>query len=343
VSNLAEYLPTSDCFRQEAVLEAAGYHVTQSRAMRGMVQYRTREAIESLIALNRHDTRDRVLVCDYAHTINYPHYGGEQPCEIYYLSALTINLFGIVDLSVTPQKLNCYAYRESTAKKGINNVSSMLMHNLHENNCLTKGNPGKRLTITMDNCGGQNKNNHVLRLAVYLVEMTFFQDVEFMFYVRGHTKNACGRMFNHMKLRFRNQDIFTYKQALDALVKQDNVTMIDATEGMFKNYSALLVKYYNNFKTVTILQNHVFCMNNQETDLNMKYATHDGAKFVLQPMLKRGAKLSEEHRKEIQEYVLETLNPPGLRPIKQVELYKMFCPMYLESTEPKIAQRQPME
>jgi hypothetical protein len=30
--------------------------------------------------------------------------GGGQPREIYYLSALKINLFGIVDLSVTPKK-----------------------------------------------------------------------------------------------------------------------------------------------------------------------------------------------------------------------------------------------
>jgi hypothetical protein len=43
-------------------------------------------------------------------------------------------------------------------------------------------------------------------------------------------------------------------------------------------------------------------------------------------MLKRGAKLSDERRKEIQDYVLETLKPPGLRPIKQVKLYKKFWP-----------------
>jgi hypothetical protein len=133
-------------------------------------------------------------------------------------------------------------------------------------------------------------------------------------------------MFNQMKLRFHKQDIFTYKQALDTLGKQDNVTMIDATEGIFKNYGAFLDKYYNNFKPGTIRQNHVFCMSNQDPDLNMNCETHDGAKFVLQPMLKRGAKLSDERRKEIQDYVFETLKPPGLRQIKQVELYKKFRP-----------------
>jgi hypothetical protein len=59
VRNLAKSLLTSDCILQEAVIQADGFHVTQSRAMRGMVQYRTQEAIESLIALKRHATRDR--------------------------------------------------------------------------------------------------------------------------------------------------------------------------------------------------------------------------------------------------------------------------------------------
>jgi hypothetical protein len=95
-----------------------------------MVQRRATEAIERVIALKRHNARDRVIVCDYAQNINFPHYGGEHPGEIYYLSALTINLFGIVDLSVTPNKLKCYAYHESTGEKDGNNVASMLMHNI---------------------------------------------------------------------------------------------------------------------------------------------------------------------------------------------------------------------
>jgi hypothetical protein len=165
-----------------------------------MVQRQTTEARESVIALKRHNSRDRVPVCDYAHNINFPHYGGDQPCEIYYLSALTINLFGIVDFSVTPIKLSLYAYIKSTGKKGSNNVELMLMHNLFENNWLIQGNPGKRLTIAMNNYGGQNKNNHVLHLYAYLVEMKYFEEVEFVFYVRGHTKNACDRRFNQMKL-----------------------------------------------------------------------------------------------------------------------------------------------
>jgi hypothetical protein len=202
----------------------------------------------------------------------------------------------------------------------------MIMHNLFENNWLMKGNPGKRLTIAMDNCGGENKNNHALRLSAYLVEMKYFEEVEFIFYVRGHTKSACDRTFNQMKLHFHRQDIFTYGQAVEALGKQENITMIDATEGMFKNYGALLDKYYNSFKTGTIQKNHVFRVTNGEPSMNIQCSTHDGAEFMMQPMLKRGVALSDKRFEEIQDFFLQTLKPPCLRPIKQIELYKKFRP-----------------
>jgi hypothetical protein len=47
---------------------------------------------------------------------------------------------------------------------------------------------GGRLSIVMDKCGGQNKNKMVLRLATYLVEKQQFKTIEFIFYIRGHTK-----------------------------------------------------------------------------------------------------------------------------------------------------------
>jgi hypothetical protein len=61
--------------------------------------------------------------------------------------------------------------------------------------------------------------------------MKYFEEVEFKFYVRGHTKNSRDRTFNQMKPRFNKQNIFTYGQTVEALGKQENITMIDATEG----------------------------------------------------------------------------------------------------------------
>jgi hypothetical protein len=76
------------------------------------------------------------------------------------------------------------------------------MRDLYDRFWLRKGDPGKKLTIAMDNCGGQNNNNVVLRLAPYLVEMGYLKTFDFCVCVRGHTKNSCDRTFDQMKLKY---------------------------------------------------------------------------------------------------------------------------------------------
>jgi hypothetical protein len=326
IDDIAKSFLTEDCLDQERILEAAGHHVLQAKGMRYYIQKATEAAVLCRSLEVVHKDREYVIVCDYAQNMPLPHYGGEQPGEIYYFSPLTINLFGIVDLSLSPNKLNCYAYREFTAKKGSNNVASLLMRDLYDRFWLRKGDPGKKLTIAMDNCGGQNKNNVVLRLAPYLVEMGYFKTVEFCFYVRGHTKNACDRTFNQMKLKYHKKDVFTWSQAIETLNIKDNVRMIDAQESMFKDYGAMLGSFYGNFKSATIQKNHIFRVEDTDKTLSMQCALHSDAPFIPQPMLKRGHVLGPSRTAKIEAYIIETLTPPGLRPIKQVELWKKFRP-----------------
>jgi hypothetical protein len=63
----------------------------------------------------------------------------------------------------------------------------MIMYNLQEKYWL-HNEPGARLTLIFDNCAGQNKNNNVLRLALYIVGVGLFLEVEIIFYIRSHTK-----------------------------------------------------------------------------------------------------------------------------------------------------------
>jgi hypothetical protein len=121
-----------------------------------------------------------------------------------------INLFGIVDLSRTPNKFNCYAYMDFTGKKRSNNAASLLLQELDYKFWLRKGSHGKSLMIAMYNCGGQDKNNVVLRLAPYWVEMGYFLKVESAFYIPGHTNNACDRTYNQMNPKYHKKDIFTW-------------------------------------------------------------------------------------------------------------------------------------
>jgi hypothetical protein len=81
-------------------------------------------------------------------------------------------------------------------------VASLIlkMLRLPEINLLDKDEAGGELNFILDNCSGQNKNQMVLRLANLLVELGMFKLVNFLFLVRGHTKNPCDRMFNILKL-----------------------------------------------------------------------------------------------------------------------------------------------
>jgi hypothetical protein len=84
--------------------------------------------------------------------------------------------------------------------KGGNNVTSLLLKGLIDLGWLREDKVGKRLSIIMDNYGSQNKNNFVLSVALWLVELKHFKTVEFIFYIRGHTKKSCDRLFYQLKL-----------------------------------------------------------------------------------------------------------------------------------------------
>lgn len=68
-----------------------------------------------------------------------------------------------------------------------------------------------------DNYTGQNKNNTVLKMVPYLVEMGYFEEVVFHFLVVGHTSNACDRYFNQLKRLPRETNRYTVEEMLTKL------------------------------------------------------------------------------------------------------------------------------
>jgi hypothetical protein len=65
-----------------------------------------------------------------------------------------------------------------------------------------------------------------------------------------------------------------------------------------------------------------------DASLSMHCSTHLEAPFVEQVMLKRGQVMVDNTRVvAMGAFELQTLKTPGLRPIKQVELYKKFHPV----------------
>jgi hypothetical protein len=78
----------------------------QAKGMRGHVQKQVEAAIQCRSSEVTHAEREYVTVCDYAKKLQLPQYGSEQPDEIYYFSALIVNLFVIVDLGLSPNRLH---------------------------------------------------------------------------------------------------------------------------------------------------------------------------------------------------------------------------------------------
>jgi hypothetical protein len=156
--------------------------------------------------------------------------------------------------------------------------------------------------------------------------MGYFLKVEFAFYIHGHTKNACDRTYNQMKSKYHKKDIFTWEQTLQTLNIKEHVNVVDTKDEVIKGYGAVLDTFYGTFTPGTI-KKHIFRVEDMDASRLMQCSTHSEAPFVEQVMLKRGQVRGDKTRvMEMEAFELQTLKAPGLRPIKQVELYKKFCP-----------------
>jgi len=114
-----------------------------------------------------------------------------------------------------------------------------------------------KLTVVFDNCTGQNKNNTVLKLVPYYVEMGYFQEVEFLFLIVGHTKNACDRYFNQLKRLSRRENTYTMEEMYERLADCEDVTIYRTQASDFKDMSAFLNQFYNDYSGM-IKQHHIF-------------------------------------------------------------------------------------
>jgi hypothetical protein len=195
----------------------------------------------------------------------------------------------------------------------------------------------------MDNCAGQNKNGHVLRLALLLVELKHFLTVEFIFYVRGHTNFFCDRMFNLLKKRYHKSQIFSVQKLTTLLNELDNITYHHVTSDVFFNYNELLDRFYKKFPPGTVKQNHLFWVVNGDAT-TMYSLTYMGEHDV--DPLQRNFHFDLNDRLEQLQQALNNnipLTPPGMKPIKQVELWKKWGPFIPEDERDELCAKPPDE
>ena len=306
-------------------------HTTAWNTQRDYVQKRMDEVKTDLVnGVSWPDRRD-MFVCDYAQNMDLLHFGGEQPGDVYYFSPLNINVFGCCDYST--EHMQTFIYNKGEGKRGGNNVVSLLDQALGNKGVLKnaqENGPGEYLTLVFDNCGGQNKNRMVLRYLLYLVEKKVYKTVEAVFLVAGHTKNVCDCLFKQLKRGFHYKNVYTMNQLIRVCNISDSITPIHCSSNNFFNWDLYLDRIYKRPGAGTVNKNHIFKSvqtkpgiliteiikdeDVKEQNLIKLSKNETGGQKSGRARIINGKKLKNEKR-------------PGLRDIKQVDLYEKWGPL----------------
>lgn len=219
----------------------AATHLYCVCAQRALCQKVVHKAVAEAQQQNPHTESTCTLVVDYGQNMELPVFNAEQPGSTYYYSPLNAYNLGCVnhahikneDYQNPTEHMHAHVYHEGVGRKGGNIVCSLIMKTLKHMNMLRDNECGKELNIIFDNCSGQNKNNTVLTLVPYLVEMGYFKEVNFIFLVVGHTKNAADRLFNALKKAYHHMNLHVMRELIDTLSQSESVTVHEATQSDF--------------------------------------------------------------------------------------------------------------
>jgi hypothetical protein len=307
---------------REAILSKATLHVQQAMIQRKLANTMIQKAIDTHDL--PHSERHYCFIADFSQNMELPFFGASQPGDTYYFSPLKINVFGIVDCSIFGGKLSAHVYHEGIGKKGGNNVTSMLVNEFKRLNIMRENQTGKELTVIMDNCAGQNKNRMVLRLATYLVEAEYFEKVSFVFYIVGHTKNACDRWFNMLKKTYRRSNIYSFEQLTKSMETHNNINVTVTKASDFRNWDGFWDKFYKRFVSGTVHSTHIFSASKEnKTTLIFRADDLPNTKVSSQNLMKKGTD-NPNRPALLKSSQVDVIEAPGIPPIKQVELFSKY-------------------
>jgi len=213
-------------------------------------------------------------------------------------------------------KLCAHTYFEDEAKKGGNDVTSLIYRQLFHDGFLQDDKKHvKELNFVFDNCAGQNKNCMVLRMLLYLVRRKVCDVARAIFLIKGHTNNDCDRMFNLMKKEHQKKNWYMPNDVLENLNQHEDVIVLRARVHHFCNWDKFLDQYMN--KTEKVKKNHVFTCAAFEPHA-LQAQEYWEAPITKQNIVKRhsiGTDWGNPSNKP------EVLQHPGMKDIKYKELY----------------------
>jgi len=152
-------IPNNDRLEYELIILDASNHIKE---MRNYANNKMHELLQDKIDNKPWKEMQDVFSADYSQNLECPYFGSLQLGDTYYFSPISILCFRVSNIGLKDHPLWACLYLEGEGKNGGNIIASLLMKHLVEMGCTnkTKG-PQKELTVIMDNCGGQNKNQMV--------------------------------------------------------------------------------------------------------------------------------------------------------------------------------------
>lgn len=160
--------------------------------------------------------------------------------DVYYKRQLSFFMFNIHELP--SKKSFFYTYDETVARKGSNEVTSMLYHYL---TCFMDHNV-RHLKIFCDSCGGQNKNYCVIKFLYSAVHhLNLLDSVSVIYPIRGHTYLECDK---NMALINQKTACETPDEWRDEVrksrAKPEPFTVVDCKQNMFQSWNENLSQFF---------------------------------------------------------------------------------------------------
>ncbi|CAH1107089.1 unnamed protein product [Psylliodes chrysocephalus] len=154
------------------------------------------------------------LAFDYIQNLQLPKIPVQ---DLFNLRQLTVRVFCIHNMKT--DQVVYFIYHEGCGKKGPNEVCSFLYQFIKE--YIPKS--VRKLRLFSDNCPGQNKNNYLIRMCLFLKDSGRFNDIQQYFPIRGHSFLPCDRDFGNIKRKLKKVDcVNTIRQYIKIIASSSN-------------------------------------------------------------------------------------------------------------------------
>ena len=163
----------------------------------------------------------------------------------------------------------------------MNNIASCLIFWLNEkrshSQSYSKNHKMPEIYTLVYNCGGQNKNNLMIRFLNVINDGGFFGAATFHFYIKGHTNNDCDHAFKILKLIYPKQNVFTFERCCEILNTINNVEIIQIFHEDFLDLESFLNGFYKRPDPKTININHVLQVKKESAHIGYSQELHGEA------------------------------------------------------------------